>query len=310
MPIGYTAQPSGLMDKFYRWISQVSSRWAGGADRVATEQARQGHLRAQRLAYDCVLHVGRQLKVGMTEIETAQLLADYLREHGTERYLHRPFAWFGEHSRFDAYQSYGDYHPSERRLRQDDAVILDISPVVDGYVADIGYTLSLIPNPEMDRAKAFLLELRAAIPRMFESSMTPAAIWAEVDRQIAAAGFDNIHSKYPHCVLGHRVFRIKPKKGKHLRIGSNSFGWFSLETNLMFLRLGGLSATLTPEHVGKKVGLWAVEPHIGWAGGGCKFEEILVVEPHRTYWLDDDVPHVTEAASATTRKATPVSHPI
>lgn len=50
MPIGYTAQPSGLMDKFYRWISQVSSRWAGGADRVATEQARQGHLRAQRLA--------------------------------------------------------------------------------------------------------------------------------------------------------------------------------------------------------------------------------------------------------------------
>ncbi|MBL8915834.1 MAG: hypothetical protein JNM17_34365 [Archangium sp.] len=31
---------------------------------------------------------------------------------------------------------------------------------------------------------------------------------------------------------------------------------------------------------------------IGWPGGGAKFEELLVVEPHRAWWLDDDVPHM------------------
>ena len=138
-----------------------------------------------------------------------------------------------------------------------------------------------------------MIELRSAIPIMFQSTMSPAEIWAEVDRLIAQAGYDNIHAKYPHCVLGHRVFKVKAKKSKHLRVGTNSFGWFSLETNLAFLKMG-LSSALTPEHVGSKIGLWAIEPHIGWAGAGCKFEEILVVEPTRAYWLDDDVPHVQE----------------
>lgn len=38
-------------------------------------------------------------------------------------------------------------------------------------------------------------------------------------------------------------------------------------------------------------GLWAIEPHIGAQGFGAKFEELLVVEPDRAFWLDDDVPH-------------------
>lgn len=230
----------------------------------------------------------------MTEKEAADLLENYLREHGTERYLHRAFAWFGEHSRFDGYQDYADYHPSERKLKAHDVAILDVSPVVNGYIGDVGYSICLTPNPELDKAKQFLLQLREDIPKMFASPMTAAEIWAEINQQIANAGYDNIHSKYPHCVLGHRVFRVKPKKGKHLRVGTKSFGWFSLETNLTFMKLG-LSAALTPEHIGNKSGLWAIEPHIGWDGGGAKFEEVLVIEPHRCYWLDDQVPHVIEA---------------
>jgi Xaa-Pro aminopeptidase len=293
MPIGYTPEPSGFWDRFYRWISRVGSRHTGPVDLSPDQEAKAGYLKAQRLAYDSVLHVSKLLKPGMTEKEAAEHLADYLRAHGTERYLHRPFAWFGEHSRFDTYQGYADYHPSDRRLKEDDVVILDVSPVVNGYIGDVGYTLSLKPNQQMEEAKKFLLGLRDALPKMFASTMTSAEIWKEVDGQIADAGFDNIHSKYPHCVLGHRVFRVKPKEGKHLRIGTRSFGWFSLETNMEFLKLG-LSAALTPEHVGNKLGLWAIEPHIGWKGGGAKFEEILVVEPNRCYWIDNDVPHVVE----------------
>lgn len=296
MPIGYSPTPNGPLDRLYRWIAKYASRYSGGADRVANQEALKGFRRAQCLAYDAVEHVAGQLRPGMTEREAAQLLDDHLKNNGTQRYLHRPFAWFGDHARFDGYAGYGDYHPSGRKLEVGATAILDVSPVVDGYIGDVGYALSIGSNPELNIAKEFLLELRAEIPKLFASSMTPAEIWAEVNRRIVAAGYDTIHAKYPHCVLGHRVFRVKPKKGKHLRIGWRAFGWFSLETNLAFLRMGP-SAALTPEHVGKKLGLWAIEPHIGWKGGGCKFEEILVVEHHRCYWLDDDVPHVREVPS-------------
>lgn len=301
MPLGYTPAPAGPLDRFYRGLSRfLSSRYSGGADQLATLEALNGFRRAQRLAYDACEHVASQLTVGMTEKEAANLLATYLKEHGTERYLHRPFAWFGDHARFDGYASYGDYHPGDRKLELGATVILDVSPILDGYIGDVGYTLSLGRNSELEMAKEFLLELRAALPRMFAGPLTPAQIWAEVNRRIVAAGYDTIHAKYPHCVLGHRVFRIKSKQGKDLRIGWRGFGWFSLDTNLAFLKMGP-AAALSPEHVGRKIGLWAIEPHIGWRGGGCKFEEILVVEHNRAYWLDDNVPHVRAARGKSPR---------
>ncbi|OXH82904.1 Xaa-Pro aminopeptidase, partial [Burkholderia multivorans] len=39
-------------------------------------------------------------------------------------------------------------------------------------------------------------------------------------------------------------------------------------------------------------GLWAVEPHLGFAGVGAKFEELLVITEDDAYWLDDGLPHV------------------
>ena len=294
MPLGYSPTPTGPLDRLYRSVSRLLSRH-GGAQPQATQEALRGFLRAQRLAYAAVEHVAAQLRPGITEREAAALLEGYLRAHGTERYLHRPFAWFGEHSRFDGYAGYADYHPSDRALQPGDAAILDVSPIVNGYIGDVGYTVTLADNPEVDRARAFLLQLRSDLPGLFAGPMTPAQIWAEVNQRILAAGYDTVHAKYPHCVLGHRVFRVKPRTGRSLRLGWRAFSWFSLDTNLAFLRMGP-AAALSPEHQGKKLGLWAIEPHIGWPGGGAKFEEILVVEEHRSYWLDDGVPHVRHAA--------------
>ena len=297
MPIGYTEQPTGVLDRCVRWMSRGLSGYSGGADRLPSAEALDGFRRAQKLAYETVLHVAGQLRPGMTEIEASEMLGQYLRERGSERYLHRPFAWFGNHTRFDEYMTYDDYHPSERTLARGACVILDVSPILNGYVGDVGYAFSLVPNPELEVAQEFLLELRGEIPKLFSGDMSPAEIWHEIDYRITQAGYDNIHSKYPFCTLGHRVFRLKSKTGRPMRFGRRYFGWFSFDVNVAFLRLGP-SVTINAENVGTKLGLWAIEPHIGWQGGGAKFEEILVVEPGRSYWLDQDVPHVTQSRTA------------
>ncbi|MEO6699638.1 MAG: M24 family metallopeptidase, partial [Paraperlucidibaca sp.] len=217
MPIGYDPNPTGPIDRLVRMASRALSHYSGGADQLATQEALIGFARAQKLANDTVEHVAKQLQVGMTEYEAAQLLADYLKAHGCERYLHRPFAWFGDHARFD-YSNYDEFHPSDRKLEAGASVILDVSPFVDGYIGDVGYAIAIgAPNPELEKAKAFQLQLRAQIPALFSGSMTPAEIWLEVDRIITTSGYDTIHAKYPFCTLGHRVFRVKPKKGKQLR---------------------------------------------------------------------------------------------
>lgn len=303
MPIGYIAVPESFWQRPFRYawhgLLRLLSRYSRGADLVPPPAAMSGFRRAQRLANDTVVSVAKQLQPGMTEIEAAALLQDYLQAHGSTRYLHRAFAWFGNHARFDEYQSYDDYHPSTRALQADDTVILDVAPILDGYIGDVGYSTCLSPNPELNLAREFLLELRRDIPGLFMSDLKPADIWHEVDRRIAAAGYDNIHAKYPFCTLGHRVFRLKPKTGKErrYRVGKRFFGWFSVDTNLAFLKFGP-AVTINADNIGKKVGLWAIEPHIGWPGGGAKFEEILVVESGRCYWLDDDVPHVVEARAS------------
>lgn len=298
MAIGYQKKPQSFVDKLYRFTSEQGSKFTPNTDDVLLADAQEGFRKAQRLAYDCVIEVGKKLHYGMTELEAANLLDQYLKKAGCDRYIHRPFAWFGKHTRFDPYQGYGEYHPSNKRLEKGDIAILDISPVVEGYTADVGYTLTLEPHEKLQQAQNFLLKLRVDLPRMFESNMTPKEIWAEVDRQTDEAGFDNIHAKYPFCVLGHRVFKVKKQASKAKRLQIGSMGWFSMETNLNFLKTGP-NAALSPENMGSKIGLWAIEPHIGWQGAGAKFEEILVVDHHGARWLDDEVPHVISAQGAT-----------
>lgn len=270
-------------------------RIAPSSSILPSAEAMEGHRCSQRLAYDCALATRKLLKEGMTEKEAAKLLYEYLSDHGARVFLHRPFAWFGDHSRFDGYKWFTDFRPGNRRLKADDVVILDVSPVLDGYAGDIGYTCSLNPSPELKRAQEFLLELRHELPGMFASEMRTGAIWAAIDERVRMAGYDNCHALYPFRVLGHRLNRLPLGRIKLPLIPVSFISWFSLQAQWGFLSRGIFPEILGPEHDGAKTGIWAIEPHIGGAGFGAKFEEILVVEPGHAYWLDDQVPHVLES---------------
>lgn len=250
---------------------------------------REGFRRAQRLAYEAAVTIGKELREGWTEARAAALMGTYLRDCGVKAFFHEPYAWFGERTRFDgiARLKYSQFNPTNRRLNEGDAVILDVAPILDGCVGDIGYSLSLGANPRLDRAKKFLRELRAVLPSLADAHFTAGSgLWNETDRRITDAGYDNIHQIYPFHVLGHRVARV-PFSDWALRTPLR----FSLHSIWQILSNGFLTELLNAEHKSSLAGLWAIEPHIGWEGGGAKFEEILVIDPKGSYWLDNEVPH-------------------
>ncbi|MEZ4743957.1 MAG: M24 family metallopeptidase [Bdellovibrionota bacterium] len=248
-----------------------------------------GFKASQKLAYECAVEAAKRLKVGMTEKSVSKWMDKYLQDRGVRGGFHQPLAWFGERTRFKGIKKETQALPSNRRLKSEtEPVIIDIAPILDGYVSDIGFGFTLAPNPEFIKAREFLLELRNDIPEMFASSLTVAEIWQEIDNKIKDRGYQNCHKKYILSVLGHRVY--------HIPFGwpLNYAGMYSVRAYWALASRGFFPELLSPYHKGEKIGVWAIEPHLGHReeNFGMKFEEILVVEKDKAYWLQDNVPHV------------------
>ena len=65
---------------------------------------------------------------------------------------------------------------------------------------------------------------------------------------------------------------------------------FSWEVLSRFLRQGVYPDLLNEDHKGELFGAWAIEPHFGGKGFGCKFEEVLIVEGSKARWLSPEIP--------------------
>lgn len=256
------------------------SAFSRPANRVATESTLASYLAAQSLARQAVKEIGGLVREGWTERQAADLLDTYLADHGVRSFFHRSFVWFGDRTRFRGVKHYFDYLPGKRVVRPGEIFILDVAPIVDGYVCDIGYTLSLGENAQLAKAKAHLADLRRDLPAMFSGAMTGGEVWREIDQRIRDAGYDDIHALYPFSVLGHRVHKVK---AQFPGIGLINFGW---QSYWEFLSRGLFGQLLNGDFAGDLTGLWAIEPHVGGEDFGAKFEEILVVEQGTARWLD------------------------
>lgn len=261
----------------------VLNKLAPAANRTPNAEEKQGYLRSQRLALNCAKEIALMVEPGWTEKHAAQLMETYLRDHGVEGFFHFPFVWWGDRAKFVGVNHYYDYLPSNRVLQEGESFILDVAPILDGYISDIGYAHSPEnPENEWTQAREFLVELRNMIPRLFESQESGAKIWYLIDQEIAERGYENIHEKYPFSVLGHRVHRTTGKLGQLKFV---NFGWQSYWN---FSARGILGQLLNKNFEGDLTGLWAIEPHIAIGDRGLKFEEILVVEDNKAYWLEED----------------------
>lgn len=245
-----------------------------------TEEEKESHLRAQRLAFKAVREIASFIQEGWTEIQAAQMIDRYLNDAGVHSSFHHGFAWFGERSGFEGMRSYGDFMPSKRVIRAGEVYILDVAPIYQGYTSDIGFTSSLGENPEMEQAKKFLLRIREEIPSKFQSGQTGGEIWKWIESEIEGHGYENAYRKYPFSVVGHRVHKV-PEWSPRLKY--MRFGWQSLWS---IASRGVFGQLLNQNFEGDLKGLWAIEPHLSAKTFGAKFEEILVVTENEAYWLD------------------------
>jgi Xaa-Pro aminopeptidase len=261
----------------------------------------------QQLAYRCAEATAAELRPGVTEKQAAARLGELLREAGVRGFFHRPFAWFGDRTCFSGFRTPLDFFPSDRALEPGMAAILDVAPVKDGYAADIGYAFSCGENPEVERLLDDLEGFRTLIVELVERGETLAEIYRGTEDLLADLGVRNIHRHYPFGVLAHRVYhqpRVPLGQRPVLGFGlTASLGLLAqtvvnrlpepIAARMPALRQGtpfcntGRGSDLRPEP-----GLWAFEPHIARGDVGAKWEEMLVVEDRRAYWLDDDLPHV------------------
>ncbi len=255
---------------------------------------------AQRLAYAAALAVAAELRPGTSERDAAAAMTTWLERAGIDGWFHRPFAWFGERTAFVGMGAPWSFFPTACRLEPGMPYILDVAPIVDGAVADIGYAGCLGEHPLHARMCADLLAHRALILAGVQARHTLAAIYADVDRLAADQGWVNRHRRYPFGVIAHRVDPIA--RARQTTVAG--FGISALRS--LGAALAGRRAGWSPFWNGGRrsehpptPGLWAVEPHLGHGGVGVKFEELLVIhDDGRAAWLDDDVPHVRAAAAA------------
>jgi len=259
---------------------------------------------AQRLAYECVQAVGKQLKPGTTEQDACHLMKAWMAERGVSQFFHEPFAWFGDRTAFRGIAKDEDFLPTGRKLERGMPVILDIAPIRDGYTTDIGYTTSLGRNEDVELLQQALMECRDFVLQAVRARKSFRQIYRELDGVIARHGLLNVHRIYPERVLAHRVFRYEHSRLQEFLQRFRVMG-FGLPSYVYVLGKAAL-ARLLPRYFESPLwndgpesdhapspGLWAVEPHLATPDYrvGAKWEEILVVTEDDAYWLDDEVPH-------------------
>lgn len=237
-------------------------------------------------AWQAAEAVAQLLHPGMTENQASKLLVSYLQDSGVLSYFHAPFVWFGKRTAFHGVKNYKEYQPSNNRLRENEPYILDVAPIVNGFVSDVAYAGWVgQPSESVLKMKGCLDTLYQDIPRFFASCKTASEIMDQVERSITENGLNVIHEDYPFSVLGHRVIKASENASS---LNILNFGW---QAYTGFLKSGGPAQLFNRDYRGTLAGLWALEPHLSDGTYGSKFEFIYLHSDSYSGWLRDYDPH-------------------
>jgi Xaa-Pro aminopeptidase len=255
-----------------------------------------GIANAQRVARSAILTVAERVRPGDTERSACARIEHELALAGVEHWLHTPYAWWGERTRFD-WQGTWETNalPTERRLEPGEAFILDVAPIVGGFPADFAYSglagagaSSAEATPHDDLLRA-LTAVKRDLVAWAAPGASASAVCQCVEEAIGLQGIDVIHTRYPANVLAHTLEGFPNWSSSAPRVGTG----FQLPllltyaTGIVLHHLAGAPYPfLRAGAPGRARGLYAVEPHVGKARYGAKFESVLLIDGDETRWLD------------------------
>jgi hypothetical protein len=254
----------------------------------------EGIAAAQRLTRAVIHDVAETLAAGDTERTVVERLETRLVRAGVRAWLHTPYAWFGERTRFAGFHDWEpDALPTERPLAPGDPFILDAAPFVEGHPADYAFSGVLGSDGEHNALHTRLCEalerLKGRLVDWARTAPTGKALFDTLGATAREAGFEVVHSLYPGAVLGHR-FDALPRWLQRLpRIGWGFQPPLVVGYGLALARhrLAGAPYPLINDvEADRPLGVFAVEPHIASGPVGAKFESVLVVDGDETRWLD------------------------
>jgi hypothetical protein len=256
-----------------------------------------GIANAQRVAREAVLSVAEGVRAGDTERRVCARLEREFAKARVKHWLHTPYAWWGERTRFD-WRGVWETNalPTDRVLVEGEAFVLDAAPLVLGFPADFAYSGCAPGDPEATLNHRALLDqlarLKLDILAWCTSEGGSAGLCRNVERGIEAAGLDVIHTRYPAQVLGHTLEGFPNWCSAAPRVGTG-FQLPLLLTYASGLILHHLAGApypfLNAGAPGRPRGLYALEPHLGKGRLGAKFESVLLIDPGETRWLDPEL---------------------
>ncbi len=247
--------------------------------------------RFQQLSFEIQATIADGLTAGDTERDVTTRMLDAYRAEGVASFFHLPVALFGARTTLPDPWDIDQFWPSQRRLELGDAVIVDASPIFDGYLVDTSTARMYGSTTEAyETATSHDLAYRASILEAVTAGATFREIAIEVDRQFASSGYRNCHRLHPGEVLGHRVGHVADvaKPDRH-GFAQELVAWFYsqlADPNDSDAQTPTWNNRAGSDHVPAD-GLWAVEPHLAVGDIGVKWEEILVIDSGDAYWIDN-----------------------
>lgn len=138
--------------------------------------------------------VPSRLRVGTTERSFALELETLSRSLGAESMAFETIVAFGENT------SRPHHHPTERKLRRDDIVQIDMGVKVDGYCSDYSRVLWMSEKtPAQARAYKALLEAKKSAEKLVRSGVTNRSLDVSARQTLQLYGYDK---EFCHS-LGH-----------------------------------------------------------------------------------------------------------
>ncbi len=258
----------------------------------------------QSTSFAILEETAAELYAGQSEKEVGHLLFKRYRKAGATAFFHLPVVLFGGRTALPGNWKIGHFYPKDQSLQPGDSVILDAAPLFSGYMVDTSYSFCFGEDAEHRKMMSGLSQFRQSVLEAVTIGETFKSIADKVAADITAQGYEPVHTKHPGEVLGHRALKTVPLPFTWRIKGFDglSLGWFIAKGEAARRGLGREAPTwnfrTTSDHPPHD-GLWLVEPHAGAGPIGAKWEEILVIQDGKAFWLDDEPPHVRQWAQIT-----------